>query len=146
MKLATLSTPADTFYFNFDLRDLKTKLNDGDTAILEISLFRYYIGLYDGGIQWGKVDEEGYLWLIYSPGHDYKLTITQFLTLFFFIMSLSVALSLLAQGNNGDQILQILDTLVADIEQENINSCAEVFEVWLMPTVCPLVDSGGHQC
>ena len=48
---------------------------------------------------------------------------------FSFIMSLSVALSLLAQGNNGDQILQILDTLVADIEQENINSCAEVFEV-----------------
>jgi hypothetical protein len=44
-------------------------------------------------------------------------------------MSLSVALSLLAQGNNGDQILQILDTLVADIEQENINSCAEAFEV-----------------
>jgi hypothetical protein len=44
-------------------------------------------------------------------------------------MPLSVALSLLAQGNNGDQILQILDTLVADIEQENINSCAEVFEV-----------------
>jgi len=25
--------------------------------------------------------------------------------------------------------LQILDTLVADIEQEGINSCAEVFEV-----------------
>ena len=61
-------------------------------------------------------------------------------------MSLSVALSLLAQGNNGDQILQILDTLVADIEQEGINSCAEVFEVWLMPTVCPLVDTGGHLC
>ena len=36
-------------------------------------------------------------------------------------MSLSIALSLLAQGNNGDQILQILDTLVADIEQEGIN-------------------------
>ena len=52
-----------------------------------------------------------------------------FLHFSFFIMSLSVALSLLAQGNNGDQILQILDTLVADIEQEGINSCAEVFEV-----------------
>ena len=65
---------------------------------------------------------------------------------FSFIMSLSVALSLLAQGNNGDQILQILDTLVADIEQEGINSCAEVFEVWLMPTVCSLVDTGGHLC
>ena len=75
MKFATLSTPADAFYFNLDLRDLKTKVWDDSIAILEISLFRYYIGLYDGGIQWGKVDEEGYLWLIYSPGHDYKLTI-----------------------------------------------------------------------
>ena len=49
----------------------------------------------------------------------------------FFIMSLSVALNLLAQGNNGDEILTILNTLVADIEQEGINSCAEVFEVWI---------------
>jgi hypothetical protein len=44
-------------------------------------------------------------------------------------MSLSIALSLLAQGSNGNEILNILDTLVADIEQEGINSCAEVFEV-----------------
>jgi len=44
-------------------------------------------------------------------------------------MSLFIALNLLAQGNNGDEILQILDILVADIEQEGINSCAEVFEV-----------------
>jgi hypothetical protein len=44
-------------------------------------------------------------------------------------MSLSIALSLLAQGNNGNEILDILDVLVADIEQEGINSCAEVFEV-----------------
>jgi hypothetical protein len=42
--------------------------------------------------------------------------------------------------------LTILDTLVADIEQEGINSCAEVFEVWLMPTVCPLLVCGGHLC
>jgi hypothetical protein len=61
MKLSTLSTPADNFYFNFDLRDIKEKANDKNIAILEISLFRYYIGLYDGGILWGKVDEEGYL-------------------------------------------------------------------------------------
>ena len=132
MKITTPSTPADTFYFNFDLRDFNTKMQSDDTtAILEISLFRYYIALYDGCIQWGKVDDDGYLWLIYSPGHDYKLTTTQFLTLFFFIMSKNVILSLLAQGNTGDQILQILDTIVADIEQEGINSCAEVFEVWM---------------
>ena len=61
MKISTKSTPADTFYFNFDLRDTMTKLKDENTAILEISLFRYYIALYDGCIQWGKVDEDGYL-------------------------------------------------------------------------------------
>jgi hypothetical protein len=44
-------------------------------------------------------------------------------------MSLSIALSLLAQGNTGNEILNILDVLVSDIEQEGINSCAEVFEV-----------------
>ena len=45
------------------------------------------------------------------------------------MMSKSVMLTLLAQGNNGTEILTILDTLVADIEQDGINSCAEVFEV-----------------
>jgi hypothetical protein len=33
-------------------------------------------------------------------------------------MSLSVAFSLLAQGNTGADLLQILDTIVADLEQE----------------------------
>ena len=46
---------------------------------------------------------------------------------FFLIMSKSVILSLLAQGNTGDEILSILDNIVEHIEQENINSCAEVF-------------------
>ena len=44
-------------------------------------------------------------------------------------MSKSVVLSLLAQGNTGNEILTILDTIVEDITQENIDSCAEVFEV-----------------
>ena len=51
----------------------------------------------------------------------------QFTTLSFVIMSKSVILSLLAQGNTGTEILSILDTIVSDIEQENINNCAEVF-------------------
>jgi hypothetical protein len=42
-------------------------------------------------------------------------------------MTNSIALSLLAQGNNGNEILNILDNIVEDIEQENIDSCAEVF-------------------
>jgi hypothetical protein len=42
-------------------------------------------------------------------------------------MSNSIALSLLAQGNTGNEILTSLDNIVSDIEQENIDSCAEVF-------------------
>jgi hypothetical protein len=37
-------------------------------------------------------------------------------------MSRSIALSLLAQGNNGDQILQILDSIVADNVSESDDS------------------------
>ena len=62
-----------------------------------------------------------------SWGHDYKLPTTQFTTLFFVIMTRSIALSLLRQGNTGTDILSILDVIVSDIEQEGINSCAEVF-------------------
>lgn len=61
MKLELNSSPADTFYFNFDLRDYETKLEEESTAILEISLFRYYIGLFNDCIQWGKVYEDGCL-------------------------------------------------------------------------------------
>ena len=61
----------------------------------------------------------------------YTPRISQLTLLFFLIMTLSTVLSLLAQGNNGNEILDILDTLVADLEQEGINSCAEVFEVWM---------------
>ena len=59
--------------------------------------------------------------------YEYKLGTTQFTTLFFVIMSKQVILSLLAQGNTGTEILQILDVIVSDIEQEGIDSCAEVF-------------------
>jgi hypothetical protein len=42
-------------------------------------------------------------------------------------MSKSVILSLLAQGNDGNEILTILDSIVADIEQENIDDAADYF-------------------
>ena len=42
-------------------------------------------------------------------------------------MTKQIYTSLLAQGNTGNQILEILDVLVEEITQENINSCAEVF-------------------
>ncbi len=44
-------------------------------------------------------------------------------------MSKQVILSMLAQGNTGDEILSILDVIVSDIEQEGIDSCDEVFAV-----------------
>ena len=57
-----------------------------------------------------------------------KTLTTQTLS-FFFIMSKSVILSLLAQGNTATEILTILDMLVESIVEENIDSCAEVFAI-----------------
>ena len=60
---------------------------------------------------------------LYKDTHyTHKLSLS-----FFVIMSKSVILSLLAQGNSGTEILSILDTLVADIEQENIDDVAEYY-------------------
>ena len=48
-------------------------------------------------------------------------------TLFFFIMSREVALGMLRVGNTGDEILQILDVIVADIESEKtVNEIADI--------------------
>ena len=46
---------------------------------------------------------------------------------FFVIMSKSVILSLLAQGNSGTEILSILDMLVESIVEENIDDVAEYY-------------------
>ena len=54
---------------------------------------------------------------------------THKLSLSFVIMSKSVILSLLAQGNTATEILTILDMLVESIVEENIDSCAEVFAI-----------------
>lgn len=40
----------------------------------------------------------------------------------------------LRQGNTGSEILSILDTLVSNIEDENIQDCAEYFES-IQPTL-----------
>jgi len=42
-------------------------------------------------------------------------------------MTLNLALSLLRQGPNGDQILQILETLTNEVQQENIEDAAAHF-------------------
>lgn len=44
-------------------------------------------------------------------------------------MTRELALSLLRQGDNGNSILQILDTLTADVEQENNNNAPTLQEV-----------------
>ena len=54
---------------------------------------------------------------------------TQTLSLSFVIMSKSVIISLLAQGNTAAEILTILDMLVESIVEENIDNCAEVFAI-----------------
>jgi len=59
-------------------------------------------------------------------------------------MSKQVILSMLAQGNTGDEILSILDVIVSDIEQENIDSCAEVFANWFTLTVSLLTNTQEH--
>ena len=46
---------------------------------------------------------------------------TQFLTLFFFIMSKSMMISMLRQGNTGTEILSILDALTS----ENVSEVAD---------------------
>jgi len=57
----------------------------------------------------------------------YRLLSLHLLTLFFFIMTRSTALGMLKVGNNGNEILQILDVIVADIESEQtINEIADL--------------------
>ena len=43
-------------------------------------------------------------------------------------MSKSIALTLLAQGNTGSEILQILDVIESDVIQANIDDVAAYFE------------------
>ena len=42
-------------------------------------------------------------------------------------MTRSTALGMLKVGNNGNEILQILDVIVNDIEQANIQDCADYY-------------------
>ena len=40
-------------------------------------------------------------------------------------MTRTIALGMLKQGNTGEEIMQILDVIANDIEQANIQDCAE---------------------
>ena len=51
------------------------------------------------------------------------------------IMSKSVMLSLLNRAADGNQLLSILDNLIADIEQENINEVAAHYAAISTPTL-----------
>ena len=59
-------------------------------------------------------------------------------------MTHTTALGMLKVGNTGAEILQILDVIVADIEQENINDCAEYFCINQCSTVS--VNQWGSSC
>ena len=50
-------------------------------------------------------------------------------------MTSNLAISLLRQGNNGNQILQILDTLVNDVTHANIEDCASYYNEISAPTL-----------
>ena len=52
-----------------------------------------------------------------SPGQDFKLFVV---TLFVFIMTRETALGLLAQGNNGKELLTILDVIFADVIAQEV--------------------------
>ena len=54
--------------------------------------------------------------------------------LHFYIMTRSIALSLLRQGNTGTEILSILDTLMSDesAEVSNNEPTADPIEFWLL--------------
>jgi hypothetical protein len=58
----------------------------------------------------------------YKDTHQHTVSYT-----FFLIMSKSIALSLLAQGNTGAEILSILDALVADnVSEQSIPTLEEI--------------------
>lgn len=50
-------------------------------------------------------------------------------------MSKSLILSLLNRAGNGNQLLEILDTIVEDITQENINEVAAYYAAISTPTL-----------
>ena len=66
-----------------------------------------------------------------------KKTLTDhtFTNTFFLIMSTSVMISLLSRAANGTQLLEILDTLVEDMTQQNINDAAAHYAAISAPTL-----------
>jgi hypothetical protein len=53
-------------------------------------------------------------------------------------MTREIAINLLRQGNNGEQLLQILDTVVEDFTSQNIDDAAQHFAAISMPTMEPV--------
>ena len=50
-------------------------------------------------------------------------------------MTRELAINLLRQGSNGEQLLQILDTVVEDFTSQNIDDAAQHFAAMSMPTL-----------
>ena len=64
-------------------------------------------------------------WQIKSNGNGSALKDSAILYSFFFIMSRETILGMLRAGNTGEQILQILDTIVEEVTEQNINDFVE---------------------
>ena len=58
--------------------------------------------------------------------------------IFLSMFSLETAIGMLRQGNTGEQILQILDMITSDVEDANIQDCAEHYAAISTPTLQPI--------
>ena len=53
-------------------------------------------------------------------------------------MTRELAINLLRQGNTGEQIMQILDTVVDQFTEQNVDDAAQHFAAISMPTLEPV--------
>jgi len=75
VKFSTPHQISDWFYFGLDLRkDCDATVGDERFGV---SINRYYFGVYDNVAQWGKLDENGCLWLITMCANSFSGTVNE---------------------------------------------------------------------
>ena len=75
LRKVKFSTPyqiSEWFYLGMDFR----QNNNGDERF-GVSINRYYFGVYDNTAQWGKLDENGCLWLILMCANSFSGTVNE---------------------------------------------------------------------
>jgi len=76
LRKVKFSTPyqfADKFYFGLDL----TRNCDNNDERFGISVREYYVGLYGQQLCWGKLDENGCLWLTTICANSFSVTVNE---------------------------------------------------------------------